>query len=151
MHPERSASAEKQLCRLATNGKESGPMNEPMPPMPTRFRTVQLAYADMISAVQDVICGTGLTPQMALILAFVGDQIMSPVDIRRYGYFIGTSLTYSLEQLAADHLIERVEGETRRHRPIKLTPVGRRIAASIRVHLAKSAPDVSNFEKETTS
>ena len=111
-------------------------MNEPMPPMPARFNQVQLAYARMISAVQDIICRTKLTPQMALILAFVGDQIMSPADIRRYGYFIGTSLTYSLEQLAADHLIERVEGKTRKHRPIKLTPVGRRVAASIRVHLA---------------
>jgi DNA-binding MarR family transcriptional regulator len=114
-------------------------MNEPMPPMPTRFHATQLAYARMISAVQDIICGTNLTPQMALILAFVGDQIMSPADIRRYGYFIGTSLTYSLEQLTADHLIERVEGQSRRHRPVKLTPVGRRIAASIRIKLARTA------------
>jgi DNA-binding MarR family transcriptional regulator len=117
--------------------------DESMPPMPTRFRQVQLAYANMISAVQDVVCGTRLAPQAALILAFVGDQIMSPADIRRYGYFIGTSLTYSLDLLADDRLIERVDGlvsSDRRRRPIKLTPVGRRIAASIRSHLARTAP-----------
>ena len=126
-------------------------MNEPMPPMPTRFRTIQLAYADTISAAQDVISGTGLTPQMALLLAFLGDQIMSPADIQRYGYFIGTSLTYSLDRLALDHLIERIDGlvsSDRRRRPVKLTPVGRRIAASIRSHLASSTPAVPNIERE---
>jgi DNA-binding MarR family transcriptional regulator len=114
-------------------------MSEHIPPMPTRFRTVQLAYAEMISAVQEIIAGTKLTPQMALMLAFIGDQIMTPADIRRYGYFIGTSLTYSLHQLERDSLIERIDqcvSADRRRRPVKLTEAGRRIAAALRTNLA---------------
>ena len=117
-------------------------MNEPMPPMPTRLLATQLAYAQMILTVQNIVCGTNLSPQMALIIAFLGDQIMSPADIKRYGYFIGTSLTYNLDQLEDDHLIERIDGQfssDRRRRPVKLTPVGRRMAASMRIILAKAA------------
>jgi DNA-binding MarR family transcriptional regulator len=118
-------------------------MNEPLPPMPTRFRTVQLAYADMISAAQEIVSGTRLTPPMGLILAFLGDQTMSPADIRRYGYFIGTSLTYSLDRLEEDDRIERLDGlvsSDRRRRPVKLTRRGLHMAASIRINLAKTVP-----------
>ena len=117
-------------------------MNEPMPQMPTRLLATQLAYSQMILAVQNIVCCTKLSPRMALIIAFLGDQIMSPADIQRYGYFIGTSLTYNLDQLEKDHLIERINGlvsSDRRRRPVKLTLAGRRMAASIRIILAKTA------------
>lgn len=118
-------------------------MIEALPPMPSRYLLTQLAYAKMISDVQDLTIGTKLTPAMALMLAFVGDQVMTRTEIHRYGYFIGTNLTYSLEQLEKDRLIERLDGcvsADRRRRPVKLTEAGRGIALALRRNLAMAEP-----------
>jgi len=115
-------------------------IDQPMPAMPAHFRATQIAYAAMIAKVQKLIAGTRLTPQMALMLAFIGDQVISPADIQRYGYFIGTNVGYNLKELERDSMIERVPGlvsADRRRRPVKLTPAGRRIAAALRFALAK--------------
>jgi DNA-binding MarR family transcriptional regulator len=110
-----------------------------MPAMPTHYRATQIAYAQIIAQVQELIIGTRLTPQMALALAFIGDQIITPIDIKRYGYFIGTNMSYGLNQLESDGLIERVDqcvSADRRRRPVKLTAAGRRIAIALRSNLA---------------
>jgi DNA-binding MarR family transcriptional regulator len=108
---------------ICLDTEESEMIDEPMPAMPAHFRATQIAYAAMIAKVQKLIAGTRLTPQMALMLAFIGDQVISPADIQRYGYFIGANVGYNLKELERDSMIERVPGlvsADRRRRPVKL-------------------------------
>lgn len=114
-------------------------ISEPMPPMPSRFLVTQLAYAKMITEVHDIVRGTSLTPQMALLVAFLGEQVMTRKIIHHCGYFIGTNLTYTLAELERSQLIERLNGavsDDARKRPIRLTDAGRKLALAIRTRLA---------------
>lgn len=110
---------------------------EEMPPMPARYQAVTAAYAEMLAAVREAAGRTGLTPQIAMVLATIGDKSISVAELRRGRYFVTTNTSYFVRELADRELIEKGRGLDLRLRPIKLTPKGREIAIAIRKKLSQ--------------
>jgi DNA-binding MarR family transcriptional regulator len=112
-------------------------MNETMAPMPDHVQKILLEYADLIQVVQCAV-PRSITPHMALILAFVGTELISPSELLRRGYYIGTNCTYALKTLERLGLITDRPAKDKRCKLIELTSEGLEIAIQTRKVLEKT-------------
>ena len=112
-------------------------MSETMAPMPDHVQKVLLDYADLIQMVQCTV-PRSITPHMALILAFVGNELISPSELLRRGYYIGTNCSYALKTLERLGLITDRPAKDKRSRLIELTSEGLEIAVKTRKVLTKN-------------
>ncbi len=110
---------------------------EAMTPMPDYVQKILLEYADLIQMVQCAV-PRSITPHMALILAFVGNELISPSELLRRGYYIGTNCSYALKTLERLGLITDRPAKDKRSRLIELTSEGLEIAVKTRKVLAKN-------------
>jgi DNA-binding MarR family transcriptional regulator len=90
---------------------------------------IQTAYFDLMRAVSDI--APDLSPDIALMLALIGDQTLTPTEIMRRKYFNGTNMSYSLVLLEKAGFIIRSSAPDRRKRPVTLTRKGMAIAHDI--------------------
>ena len=121
-------------------------MPNPIPDLPASVLSIQATYAEMIREVQSGLSkfydGHPITPQMAILIACIGDQTLRPSDLFRLGYFIGTNASYNLRTLESAGLIRRlpVPGD-RRQSLIALTHHGIELSASLRRWLSAKIYD----------
>lgn len=92
-------------------------------------RAIQTAYFDLMRAVSDI--APELSPDLALMLAFIGDETLTPTEIKRRKYFHGRNPTYGLAFLEKAGFITRSSAPDRRKRPVTLTRKGMAIAHDI--------------------
>ncbi len=73
-----------------------------------------------------------ITAVQALLLYNIGDQELTPGELRGRGYYLGSNVTYNLNKLIASGYIEK-KGSARDRRSvnIRLTRVGKEICARV--------------------
>jgi DNA-binding MarR family transcriptional regulator len=108
-----------------------------MLPMPGHIAPILQAYEDLMEDVKEIIRNE-LSTSEALLLAFIGDRVMFPSDLRPYGCYFGTNASYTLRRLEDGDFIKfDSDKRDRRRKILSLTPKGLDIAERIRQGLAK--------------
>jgi DNA-binding MarR family transcriptional regulator len=90
---------------------------------------IKTAYLDLMSFVEKI--APAMSPELALMLAFIGDETLTPTEIKRRKYYTGTNPTYNLYRLEKAGFITRSSTPDRRKRPVTLTRKGMAIAHDI--------------------
>lgn len=115
-----------------------------LPPLPVSVLAIQKAYAKMLSEIHSACWNLDIAPSMGMVVACLGDDTLTPAEIQRRGYFIGTNLTATLDKLEREYLIERVKKERdRRLNMVRLTLRGRTVAITIRLRMSNRIKEVT--------
>src|SRR5688572_25723102 len=112
-----------------------------MLPMPSHIAPILQAYEDLMAEVKEIVRSevrNEISAAEALMLAFIGDSVLFPSDLKPYGYYYGTNAAHTLRLLEAGELI-KLESDKRdkRRKILSLTPKGLSLAERIRQGLAK--------------
>lgn len=104
--------------------------------------SIQAAYTDLMNFIWSV--APEIAPDLALMMALIGDQTLTPTEIKRRKYFNGTNPTYSLHYLEKEGFIQRSRiGEDRRKNTVTLTRKGREIAHRVAMAFSEEARDAA--------
>lgn len=108
-----------------------------LPSMPANTLVIQQQYAWLYGRICDALSTFSdhltITPEAAMIVAFLGDREMTATEIKRAGYYIGTNTSYNLRKLEVEGLICRpVDKKDRRLVRIVLTQSGLRLCVHLR-------------------
>lgn len=88
---------------------------------------IQAEYFDLMNRVAGVV--PEIAPDLALMIALIRDQILTPTEIKRRKYYNGTNPTYAFQTLEKEGFIERSRvANDRRKNLVMLTRKGREIA-----------------------
>lgn len=111
-----------------------------LPSMPASTLVIQQQYAWLYGRICDAL-GTfservTITPEAAMIVAFLGDREMTAIEIKRSGYYIGTNPSHNLRKLEVEGLIYRLtDKKDRRLVRVALTQSGLKLCVYLRKHL----------------
>jgi DNA-binding MarR family transcriptional regulator len=106
-----------------------------MIPMPSYVFTVQSDYDKLIKNVEHQLkCGKhDLTPAAALLIAFLGDSMLTMTEMVKLKYYIGYNPVYNIRHLEQGEYITREPVKyDKRKIAIVLTAKGRLLAEQIR-------------------
>lgn len=117
-----------------------------MIPINPHIIKIQSAYKKMLGATSYSGSSRQLPAQVMVLIACLGDQKLTPTNMARRGYWIGTNLSYTLSELEKRGLIVREQNTAdRRNVNISLSEAGLELCASIRIAL--NSIDWSENEK----
>ena len=107
-----------------------------MLPMPPHILDIQSNYASLINEVKEIIGDLGITPQSALMMAFIGEEKITICTMVVRQYLIGTNPNYTLQRLESSGFLVMADNSAdRRKRTISLTPKGIALSDKIRSKL----------------
>lgn len=110
-----------------------------IPPMPEHIVEIQARHCRLMEQIKRAVGNEGTTPSQAIMIMFIGDNIVKAGDIIRNGYYHGTNASYNLRMLEKSGYIERKENNgDRRQSLISLSPKGMDLCIRLRRSLAIS-------------
>lgn len=100
---------------------------------------IQSAYASLLEEVSEALTGNqSIIPQWGIVLLCIGEREMTPSQLRKSSYYVGTNIAYFTRQMKSAGLITEAHWHgDRKVRPICLTEKGLAIAEKIRAHFAR--------------
>jgi DNA-binding MarR family transcriptional regulator len=108
-----------------------------MNPMPPHIPKILSAYDTLMEDVR-LLLKDDLPPAYALIIAAIGEEALTPKDIRRKKFYVGTNCSYALRLLELrEYLTVKSDRADRRQKTVRLTEKGLGLAKKIRLSLTK--------------
>ncbi len=112
-----------------------------MNPMPPHIPKILSAYDTLMEEVSLLLkdeLPPVLPPAYALIIAAIGEEALTPKDIRRKKFYVGTNCSYALRLLELrEYLTVKSDRADRRQKTVRLTEKGLGLAKKIRLSLTK--------------
>ena len=108
------------------------------PPMPPYVLRIMVEHAKLMDALREgPLEYSRLTPEVGLLLAYLGNGPAAPADLRRRGWWTGTNTAHPLKILEdLGFITKEQQSADRRKVLITLTELGEAMSRKIRLWLA---------------